>query len=357
MTGSYHFDKKAKRYFIQFNWNGKKYRFWRNPVTQDPIWHENTATKLLFKLRAEVDDGSFNPRAWEPNNPLTMKSFAVDWLNCLSLAKTTMDSYRTAVNRYIIPFFGDKDIRSIKYADILKFQKSINKTNKTVYNKVSVLKAMLRFAWKNEDIKTVPPFPTLSFDIPEIEFLTYDDQQMVLGQIPDRDRPIFRFLMYLGTRTQEARALKKDCLVDSKIVIKRAFSVNKLVEFTKTHDIRYNDITPTLQDIFDSVESHLSPFVFVRDDGCPYTNKNLNKIWADACKSIGIKIPLNHGCRHSLGCQLLEQEEDMDLVRQQLGHTRIETTRRYAKRSTARLTDALLRRDNQVNRSRGGNGR
>ena len=35
---------------------------------------------------------------------------------------------------------------------------------------------------------------------------------------------------------------------------------------------------------------------------------------------------------------------DMDLVRDQLGHTKMEMTRRYAKRSQNKLTEALNKR-------------
>ncbi len=48
-----------------------------------------------------------------------------------------------------------------------------------------------------------------------------------------------------------------------------------------------------------------------------------------------------------MGCQLLDLGYDMDLVRDQLGHAKIEMTRRYAKRSKQILTDVLMaRRDN-----------
>lgn len=54
-----------------------------------------------------------------------------------------------------------------------------------------------------------------------------------------------------------------------------------------------------------------------------------------------------NGVRNSLGCQLLDLGYDMDLVRDQLGHAKIEMTRRYAKRSKQILTDVLMaRRDN-----------
>jgi integrase len=97
------------------------------------------------------------------------------------------------------------------------------------------------------------------------------------------------------------------------------------------------------------MERNLSPFVFVRSDGKPYTSKNLNKIWHKACGKVGIKIKLYNGVRHSLGCQLLDMGYDLSLVQDQLGHTKPEMTRRYAKRSLKNLGDALeARRANVI---------
>ena len=94
----------------------------------------------------------------------------------------------------------------------------------------------------------------------------------------------------------------------------------------------------------DNIHLHVSPFVFVRDDHKPYTSKNLNKIWHEACDKAEIHIKLYNGVRHSLGCQLLYMGCEMDIVRQQLGHTKIEMTQRYAKRSNAVLTKTLIQR-------------
>jgi integrase len=168
-----------------------------------------------------------------------------------------------------------------------------------------------------------------------------DQQESILEKIPKRDRPILQFMMEYGCRPGEARALQKDCIANGEIIIKRAFSDNQLRETTKTGRIRRYPITSYFQLVLDNFERHLSPFVFVRDDGQPYTSKNLNKIWLEAYAKAGIKIKLYNGIRHSLGCQLLDMGYDLSLVQDQLGHTKPEMTRRYAKRSLKNLNDAL----------------
>lgn len=94
----------------------------------------------------------------------------------------------------------------------------------------------------------------------------------------------------------------------------------------------------------DSLPLSIVKYVFHQEDGKPYTNKNLNLIWRIACGKVGVKIKMYNAFRHFLGCQLLDQGEDLDLVREQLGHTKMEMIRRYAKRSQGRLMEALNKR-------------
>ena len=349
MGGSIYFDKHARRWVVSIYWEGKRYRIFRNPTTREPFYAKQSAEKQLGRIRTEVDEGYFNPKAWFPDNPLSVKEYAKEWLKCIEVSPNTLKDYTGSVNNHIVPFFGDKDIRRIRYSDLVKFNKWIPREKKGKYNVMSCLRTMLRYAWRSEDIRKVPPFPKLSFDLPEIEYLTMDQQQEVLSHILPRDRPIFEFMMEYGVRPGEARAIQRDAIKGGLIVIKRSFSANKLRETTKTGRVRMFELTGYIKTVIDGMQSTVSPFIFTRaKDGKPYTGKNLNAIWQAACNEVGIKIKLYNACRHSLGCQLLDQGEDMDTVRDILGHTRMEMTRRYAKRSLSTKTKALERRRGRV---------
>ncbi len=342
MGGSVHYDKKAKRYFISVYWEGKQHRFWRHPLSGEPFWAKKSADKQLNRIRTEVDENYFNPKHWLPDSPMSIRKYAEAWLDCIDVSRNTLKDYRSSVNNYIVPFFGaDKDIRRIRHNDLVKFYKWINRSSKGRYNVLSCLRTLLRYAWRNEDIDRVPPFPKLTYTLPEIEYLTFEQQESILKEIPSRHRPIYQFMQEYGVRPGEARALMKDCLVDSHVIIRRAFSDNELREKTKTGTIRRYPITGFFQSVLDNMPAQLSLFVFVRDDKKPYTSKNLNKIWKDSCSKVGIKIKMYNGFRHSLGCQLLDQGNDLALVQDVLGHSKPEMTRRYAKRSLQGLANAL----------------
>jgi len=342
--------RHGNRYYVQLYWNGRMEKFWSVLIQGQwyPIKSHENGEKLLRAIQEDIDRDreSFDPRSFRPANPLSLGEYHTKWLSEIDATVKTKRDYRTAIVNYAVPFFGaDKDIRKFKKAELVSFHKSIEGSQKWRYNVMGALKSMIRWAYSNEEIKHVPPFPKMSMgESPEIEYLTLDQQEKVLAHIPAEDAPIFRFAMEYGLRVGEARALKQDAIKDGKVYVKRTFSENELRETTKTGDIRAQELTPYAQEIIDGLR-HIGPFLFVRHDGKPYTNKNLNEIWRSACEKAGIKIKLYNAIRHSLGCQLLDEGHDLSLVQEVLGHRRQEMTRRYAKRTAKRIGQVLsLRR-------------
>jgi site-specific recombinase XerD len=86
----------------------------------------------------------------------------------------------------------------------------------------------------------------------------------------------------------------------------------------------------------------VTPFVFTRSkDGKPYTQKNLNHLWNDACEQVGIEINLYNGLKHSLGMNLLDQGVSKEMVQQIYGHTSPDTTNRYCEYQTKHMKMVL----------------
>ena len=348
MGGSIQYDKRSRRFYIDVYWDKQHHKIWSNPNTGEKFYDKRQANKLLGRIQTEVDEGDFHPRYWKPDSPMIVKEYYKEWLESVDVSDKTRRDYRGYFKNHIIPNLGATDIRHIRHKHLTVLHRKLKLSDKGKYNILGALKSMLRWAYRSEDISKVPPFPVLSFQLPEITYLTFEQQEKVLSQIPEEHRPIFETGMEYGLRTQEVRALQKDCIEGDEITIKRAFSDNTLNEKTKTGQVRRYQKTKYIIGILESIPFSLSPFVFVRKDGLPYTNKNLNTIWRNACKKADIKIKLQNALRHSLGCQLLDQGEDLDLVRQTLGHTKSEMTRRYAKRSNNVITNALDKRRAKV---------
>ena len=100
-------------------------------------------------------------------------------------------------------------------------------------------------------------------------------------------------MKWYGVRPSEARALQRSDLVAGHIIISHSFSLEKLVKTTKTHRVRPLPRFSRLDSMLERMPKRLSPFVFNRSwDGKSYTQKNLNRLWNEACKAVGVEINL-----------------------------------------------------------------
>lgn len=345
MKGSIQFI--ADRWCVSIYWNSKRHRIFR--YNGEPIWHEKTALKLLNSIRAEIDDrqDSFDIRPYLKDSPVALRRFSETWLKDSQACDNTKRVYKSAINK-AIEFFGeDKDIRKILHSDLLKLYNWLPYSIKGKYNVLTTLKSMLNYATKDGIIRTLPPFPKLSIGLPDdIQYLTYNEQQNVLQAIPEGQRGIFDLAMEYGLRIGEVCAIQKDCIVGNELIIKRSFSNGQLRETTKTGHIRKYRLTDkSKKNITEAIKKpSFSNFLFVNENGKNFTSRSLNRIWKIACSKSGIKIDLYNAVRHSLGCQLLDEGQPIELVRDVLGHSSTNMTRRYAKRNPAQIQNALENR-------------
>ena len=339
MKGSYHWHEPAQRYYISIFHEGDRFKIWR--YNGDPIYHEKTANKLLNKIRAEIDDGVFLPKSYMPDSPVSIKAYSDQWLKTLSVARATLNFYRKEIKHSIEYFGADQDIRKFTYSKLTTFYKDLPLSVKGKYHALNTLKTMLKCAYQDEILKKMPPFPTLHQPPQrDIKYLTYEQQHEVLKRIPETNRPVFEFAMEYGLRIGEVIGLQKDCITETEITIRRAMSLGELRESTKTGKIRVFGITERAKEILDNLPLAASPYVFNRN-GKPYSWKMLTKAWKKACSAAGIEINLYNAIRHSLGCQLMDNGVEMEMVRDILGHTNSAMTRRYAQRAKQTVTNVL----------------
>lgn len=350
MKGSVLYHAPARRYYIQ--WYPVK--IYRHPVTREPFWARKSAERVLEKMRFEEDAGTLILKSYMPDSPLTISVVSTDWLRAFCGTEATRKFYKKMIGDAIKYFGGDFDIRSLTYSRLQIYYNELPFTVRGKYHRLSTLKAMLNFARKDGMIARIPPFPALPQGLKhEIRYLTKAQQEKVLSFIPDRHRGIFEFAMEYGLRIGEVCALQWDCVTDTEIIIKRAMSDGKVRESTKTGRSRVYGITDRARAILDKQQlvRVLSPYIFIRPEGrsiegisnvgLPYTWKSLTRWWRTATKKAGIHLNLYNGIRHSLGCQLMDEGIELEMVRDILGHTSTNMTRRYAQRAIPIMTKVL----------------
>ena len=356
MAGKIYSEDGGKRWKIHLHYQGVLYVIRRDPIYNTIFRHKWQAESVAAEIHREIinPDIEFNVNQWLPQRPLSFRKYALAWLE--NRKKKQEDAgycnYKSALKKHAIPFFGNADIRKLSAKQIRLYYESLEGAYDTIRLRMGVVKAMLRDAYRDEDIPRVPPFPVLpSNDSKPVEYLTLEQQIKIVDEIPERHRPIFEFGMEFGLRVQEVRAVMKDCIKKGTVEIRRKIARDGLKDFTKTGSLgmRSPKLTTYSKEILKRVEPHLSPYVFVNDKGGPYTGDELNKIWHAAEEKEGIKIKLYNAMRHSLGCQLVDAGVPLEHIRQIYGHKSIKMTERYLRRQITQVAnDALEARRTKI---------
>jgi integrase len=345
MRGSYR-EYRQGCFKVVFYWQGERFEVYRYK-DGTPLVHAKMCERLLEHINAQIDSHEFDPSDWRKDKPFMFERAVETWIKLKMVSRETLDSRERIAKKYLIPFFGGRDIRDIRRIHIDEFLTSLKAqgcSDKYCYNILAELKACIRF--HADSIPRLPTFPTVEFQEKPIRWLTQDQQDKVFEFIPDQDKPIFIFQRYTGCRPNEARGLLRENVHRDKGIIVIATVLDShgvLREKTKTKRIRVLPIIPEIEECLKPRE--VSKFVFTKK-GLPYIKRTHEKIWHSANlkahKVYGVPIvSMYPGTKHSFGMQRLNQGFSKDLLQTVFGHTDKKTTERYAKYLTETLSEVM----------------
>lgn len=333
MLAKVYYRKDRDKYIVQLYWQGKPYKRSHYDDYLGLI-NKAMADQIAGAINADIriKGKDFDPRQWFRTSGFEFRfdQYVQEWL---PRQTHYAPSVHKDVKRYakcFTEFFGQTDIRQIKKGNLVDFIEWLpsHLAPKTKANILGLLHKLFSDAFESEILHRIPGWPRIEVPEPEIKWITRKWQDKIIAKIPVHDRPIFIFIRTWGIRPGEARALKWDCVDFEKeiVIIKRTFSGRHLREYTKTKRIRYLPFTDELKDIFIQIRG-LGGYVFRNRHGRPYADK-IAGLWRkskEAC-DCPYESTLYQDTRHSFATQHIDQ---LDLVRQVLGHSRTDMTRRY----------------------------
>jgi len=333
-AGGCYQQKGRSTWRIWFPWKGKKL-FINRYLDGTPLYIEKQARFVLEKIRGEVAAGTFDPSSWGKDRTIDFQRAWNIYMEQCPCGKRRMEARERIFKDFLLPYFKGSSLKEIEEHHIMEWWTTISKTYAPSYLGVikATLKAFLNFH-RVTRVKMIR-FPIVKIPKKTPSWLSKDEQERILGFIPSHHQAIFRFLMLYGCRVDEACSLKKTDI--------------DWVKDEITFRERKNDKDNTIK-IFDEVRSYLRgggkithlEFVFCTVNGAKYTQQNLHKLWTKACKKANIKvIPLKNGTRHSLACQLLEQNTSAAMVARILGNTPTMIERAYGSITALAASEAL----------------
>jgi integrase len=292
-----------------------------------------------------------------PNGTPLFRDFADLWF--VEAEVTWRRSYRITqrggLDKYLVPYFGDKEIGRITKADVLAFRASLAKvssrksestlSNRRVNAVMKPLRQILneaadRFEF-NSAFRNIKP---LKMKRSDVQPFTLEDVQKILSTVRADYRNYFTLRFFTGMRTGEVHGLKwKYIDFERRLILVRESIVLNEEDELKTdgsvRDIQMNQL------VFDALKSQYQAagesanYVFCNQAGQPIDNQNfINRVWTPLLRHLGLSHRRAYQMRHTAATLWLASGEAPEWIARQLGHTSTEMLFRVYSRYVPNLT-------------------
>ncbi len=154
MAGGITWPKGRSRPRVWFPWRGKKI-YINKYLDGTPLFHEAQAKRVLEKIRAEVDQGMFDPVLWGKDRALRIDRAWQVYQKQSPCGPSRAEARERIFQDFILPYFKDKSLKEITKYHIRDWWETIDKAYAPSYLRVirATLRAFLNF---NEITPTFP---------------------------------------------------------------------------------------------------------------------------------------------------------------------------------------------------------
>lgn len=295
------------------------------------------AQRFLTGVRFKTDEATFDERDYRKDNPLSFTNISEKWLR-YKVDEVRTRSYQAIKNhiRHAQVYFGNMNVKDIRYGNLQDFIKSITGlSEKTKHNILSTVHSLYQWMKLREEIRDVPTFPTVTFELGYRKTVSKDIQFQILEEIK---RICPNPKVYIGTkwlatyisiRPGELVKLKEGDIDLS----------NGYLYFPHPNEKKYKSV-PILQEdvkILKSFGQSVPGLPFFRHDisvsgakiNEPFGQRYLYKWWKKACENLGIEgVDLYGGTRHS-SARALRAYRTPEEIKRATMHTTNKAFERY----------------------------
>ncbi len=209
-------EKRGKVWYFRKTYKGKAYHIRLSSNRAEAIrMRDDYLYELRHygELRSRIDAASQNTR----HEDMLFGEVALLWkkireadIKQKQLKESTWRDYRSIMNTYILPYFGNMVISEITVADVEDFIATLKCSPKRINNILIPLRSLFKMAKKR---KIVPEnimleVENLKTEQPDIFPLTKEEVKLFLECVEPRYRPFFTVAFGTGMRFGEMAALK-----------------------------------------------------------------------------------------------------------------------------------------------------
>lgn len=285
------------------------------------------------------------------------REFANQWYSETEITwrRSYKITQRGALDKYILPYFGDKQAGMVTKADVLAFRADLSKlkgrgknatlTARRINAVMKPLRQILnevadRFNF-NSPFRNIKP---LRMKRSEVMPFTLPEVQLLITTVRVDYQNYLKTRFFTGMRTGEANGLKwKYVDFERRLIYIRESIVLGEEDELKT-DGSMRDIQMS-QLVFDALKAQfeatgkVSEYVFCNQVCNPIDNKNfINRVWSPLLRHLGLEHRKAYQMRHTAATLWLASGEAPEWIARQLGHTSTEMLFRVYSRYVPNLT-------------------
>jgi integrase len=318
--------------------------------------YEKTFGKALSKEDTEPSASSGQPAAGSTQTP-GFREFAETWYteSEVQWRRSYRITQRGALDKYLIPHFGEKSLADVTKADVLAFRAGLAKAparakDSTLSNRRvnAVMKPLRQILNEAADrFNFTSPFRNikpLKVKRSDVQPFSLDEVQQILARVRADYRPYFTVRFFTGMRTGEVHGLKwKYVDFEKRLILIRESIVLGEEDELKTEDsqrdIQMTHVVYEALKIQNESTGKQREYVFCNQAGNPLDNKNFNnRVWAPLLRHLGFEHRRPYQMRHTAATLWLASGEAPEWIARQLGHTTTEMLFRVYSRFVPNLT-------------------
>jgi len=324
---------------VRFTWMGVRYV---ETLSLAPTSANiKAAERMMAKVFREIELGVFDYHASFPASstevPAGFTTYAREWLTTITVEKSTMQGYESAIEKIWAPAFGERHLGAIRPSEVKKEIAALAKriSGKTINNNLIPLRGIFEAAIDDliiersplERVKSLPhqaPMPD-PFDRAEME--------RIVSFMEDRyDEQIwnwYEFAFGAGMRPSEQIALRwGDVDWNCRTIRVQRARVRHVLKSTKTRTARDVDLTDRMIAVLNRQKKHS----FMRGADAPiFLNPVTKTPWPDvqdqrklyfhpALRALGIRSRDAYQTRHTYATTALMAGVNPAYISRQLGH-------------------------------------
>jgi integrase/recombinase XerD len=255
------------------------------------------------------------------NNNEAVQSFITD-LALRGYSRHTIKAYRITITRALT--FSGKHFKKMKTQDLKAFllflQREKGCSLRTIHRHINALRTFFRLY--EMDIADKIQLPKVDKALPT--FLNFGEMETLLSSIFNkRDLAIVRLLYASGLRVSELVNLDRDSIEENRIHVESGKGKKDRVAYLD------NGTLQLLQEYL-CERTDEDPALFVNRRGTRLTDRYIEMLVKTHAKRAGIKKKVTpHTLRHTFATHLLQNEANIMVIKDLLGHASLSTTQIY----------------------------